>query len=91
MNDNDMNKSSETNWVQVDALAPYQIDTSDSPPLLDEFFLRATWRKPAAQAKVTLSLDADVLLWFQDQGETWQQQINAALRIYVEAHKEIIN
>jgi len=35
-----------------------------------------------------LSVDSDVLKWFESQGSDFQQRINAALRIYAEAHQE---
>jgi hypothetical protein len=39
-----MNKHSETNWAQVDALTDDTIDTSDIPPLTDRDFVRMTLR-----------------------------------------------
>jgi uncharacterized protein (DUF4415 family) len=41
------------------------------------------------KVSVTVNVDADVLEWFRAQGEEFQQRINAALRIYAEAHKEL--
>jgi uncharacterized protein (DUF4415 family) len=35
---------------------------------------------------VTLHIDPLVLRWFQNQGAQYERLINAALRIYVEAH-----
>ena len=65
------------------------IDTSDIPPLGEEFFASASLRLPKkANPSVTLSVDADVLEWYKAQGEEFQSRINAALRIYAEAHKE---
>ena len=87
MNETNMNDSSKTNWEQIDALADDQIDTSDIPPLSESFFTRATWRKPQPPITVTLHLDPDVLAWFQAQGTEYEQRINAALRIYAEAHQ----
>lgn len=63
------------------------IDTSDIPPLTESFFKEATLRKPRHPITVTLSIDPDVLAWFKAQGSEYEQCINAALRIYVEAHK----
>ncbi|HEX8737829.1 MAG TPA: BrnA antitoxin family protein [Pyrinomonadaceae bacterium] len=65
-----------------------EIDTSDIPPLDEEFFARAEWRMPAKKKTVTLSVDSEVLKWFESQGADFQQRINAALRIYAEAHRE---
>ncbi|GLK55618.1 uncharacterized protein (DUF4415 family) [Methylopila capsulata] len=41
---------------------------------------------PGAREQVTLRLDQDVLLYFQDDGAGWQDRINAALRDYVQTH-----
>ena len=38
---------------------------------------------------VPISLDSDILEWFQARGETHQEWINAALRLYVETHKQL--
>jgi uncharacterized protein (DUF4415 family) len=64
-----------------------EIDTSDIPPLDEAFFVNAKLRVPE-KVSVTVNVDADVLEWFRAQGEEFQQRINAALRIYAEAHKE---
>ena len=65
-----------------------EIDTSDSPPLDDDFFARAEWRMPKKKRAVTLSVDSEVLKWFEAQGADFQQRVNAALKIYAEAHQE---
>ncbi|WP_271201268.1 BrnA antitoxin family protein [Methylopila turkensis] len=41
---------------------------------------------PGAREQVTLRLDQDVLLYFQEDGAGWQDRINAALRDYVQNH-----
>ncbi len=64
------------------------IDTSDIPPLGDEFFAKAKWRIPENKKAVTLSVDSEVLEWFEAQGADFNHRINAALRIYAEAHQE---
>ncbi len=43
---------------------------------------------PERKTPVTLSVDDDVLRWFEAQGAEFQQRINAALRIYAEAHQK---
>ncbi len=65
-----------------------EIDTSDIPPLGDEFFAQARLRMPEKQVSITLDVDADVLEWFKAQGEDFRNRINAALKIYAEAHKQ---
>lgn len=70
-------------------MADEEIDTSDIPPLGEEFFANARLRLPKKEKpSVTLRVDADVLEWYEAQGEEFQSRINAALRIYAEAHKE---
>lgn len=81
-----INSSSKTNWDRIDALTEEQIDTSDIAPLDDDFFARATLQMPTERT-VTLQVDADVLEWFESQGERAEERMKAALRIYAEAHK----
>ena len=88
MNAQDLKKPSETNWARVDQMMDEEIDTSDIPPLDEAFFANARLRMPKNKVSVTLDVDADVLEWFKAQGEEFQQRINAALKIYAEAHKE---
>jgi uncharacterized protein (DUF4415 family) len=88
MNAQDLKKPSETNWARIDGMTDEEIDTSDIPPLDDEFFAKVQWRMPKRKTAVTLSVDNDVLKWFEAQGAEFQQRINAALRIYAEAHQE---
>jgi len=64
-----------------------EIDVSDSPPLDASFFENAEWRMPAGKRTVILSLDAEVLTWFEEQGADFQERIAAALRDYADAHR----
>lgn len=82
-----MNTYLESDWERVDAMTDEEIDTSDIPPLDEEFFRRARIRLPKQQ--VTLQIDADLLGWFRSQGEDYQRRMNTALRIYAEAHKTV--
>lgn len=90
MNDSDSKFSSETDWARVSAMTDSEIDTSDIPQLGDEFFKRARLRRPSPEelVEVTLHLDAEVLRWFQLQETEFEREINAALRIYAEAHSQ---
>jgi uncharacterized protein (DUF4415 family) len=83
-----LKKPSETDWARIDRMTDEEIDTSDSPPLDDDFFARAQWRMPEKKTAVTLSVDSEVLKWFEAQGADFQQRVNAALKIYAEAHQE---
>jgi uncharacterized protein (DUF4415 family) len=88
MKENAMNSISKTNWDKVDALTAAEIDTSDIPPLTDEFFDNSRWWKPKEPINVLVKVDPATLAWFQSQGEDYEQKMTAALRIYAEAHKE---
>ena len=88
MNASNLKKPSETNWTQIDEMKDEEIDTSDIPSLDESFFANARLRVPKNRVSVTISVDSDVLEWFKAQGEEFQNRINAALRIYAEAHKE---
>jgi uncharacterized protein (DUF4415 family) len=64
------------------------IDTTDVPPLGESFFAKAALRAPENSIPVTVHVDSDVLAWFQSQGEQCEPRMSAALRIYVEAHRQ---
>ena len=87
MNAQHTNNSSETNWERIDALTDETIDTSDIPPLTESFFVRAKIRMPRKSVPIMLNVDADVLAWFKAQGQDYEQRLNAALRLYAEAHQ----
>ncbi len=79
---------SKTDWARIDRMSDEEIDTSDSPPLGDDFFATAEWRMPEKKTAVTLSVDSEVLKWFESQGADFPQRVNAALKIYAQAHQE---
>jgi len=87
MSEIDLSKPSETDWRRVSEMADEDIDTSDIPPLDDNFFANAKLRMPR-QISVTMRVDADLLEWFKAQGEAYESLINTALRSYVENHTE---
>ena len=87
MSAKDSPKLSKTDWAKVDALTDADIDTSEG--LLDEdFFSRAELRLPERRTAVTLEVDSRVLAWFQAQ-EDCETRVNAALKLYAEAHKAV--
>lgn len=88
MNGQNLNKQSKTDWARIDAMTDDDIDTSDIPELDDDFFASAELRMPKNTTPVMLSVDSDVLEWFEDQGAEFQYKINAALRIYADAHRQ---
>jgi uncharacterized protein (DUF4415 family) len=87
MSESNMSKRSETDWQRVDEMTDEEIDTSDIPPLDDDFFTKAKLRMPG-QVSVTMRVDADLMEWFRAQGEEYESLINMALRSYVESNKE---
>lgn len=87
MNENAMNNTSRTDWARIDAMSDEDIDTSDIPPLSDEFFAKAQLQMPKSSVKITIQIDSETFAWFQAQGDTAQQQMAVALKIYAEAHK----
>jgi uncharacterized protein (DUF4415 family) len=59
-----------------------KIETSDIPPLTDDFFRRAVrnpYYRPIKQS-TTVRIDADVLAWLKSQGPGYQTRINSLLR-----------
>lgn len=88
MNGQNLNKKSQTDWARIDAMTDDEIDTSDIPELDDEFFAKAELRMPKNKTSVMLSVDSEVLEWFEDQGSEFQYRINAALKIYADAHRQ---
>ncbi len=83
-----MRKPSETNWAMVDALTDKTIDTSDIAPLTQAHLMRMTLRMPEESMAITVNVDPDILAWFRAQGDKFEKRVNAALKIYVEAHKD---
>src|SRR6476660_9265219 len=88
MSENASKPTSETDWARVSALTDAEIDTSEIPPLDDSFFAHARLRVPPPQPRVevTLHLDPQILDWFREHGSSYEELINAALRIYAQAH-----
>ena len=94
MSVSNLNSSSKTNWERLDAMTDEEIDMSDSPPLTEEFFARAVWMMPGEPSphpsvKIELALDPSLLAWFQAQGQDHGQRMQAALRLYAQAHQAV--
>jgi len=85
-----MNKNTKTDLARFDAMTDDMIDTSDIPPLADEFFASAKWRMPKEKekVKVTVEIEPEVAQWFKSQGDHYQEFLAAALRIYAQAHQK---
>ena len=86
-----MKKQSQTDWARVDALTDDEIDLSEVPELDESFFASAILRMPRSPIAVTLHVDPEVLAWFKAQGEAYEDRVNAALRIYAEAHEAYVH
>ena len=84
MKKNGSKSTSLTNWERVDALTDDEIDTSDIPPLDEDFFANAELVMPEPKQVITIRVDKDVVEWFKSQGKGYQTRINAVLRMYVD-------
>jgi uncharacterized protein (DUF4415 family) len=86
MSAQDMKKQSRTDWAKIKAMKDRDIDFSDAPELIDDFFTEAKlW--PGKKKQITIRLDPDVLDYFKTKGRGYQSSINAALRRYMETQQ----
>jgi uncharacterized protein (DUF4415 family) len=70
------------------AMPESEIDTTEMPPITDwSKAVRGAFYRPIKRP-LSLRVDADVLSWFQRQGQGYQTRMNSALREYVERHRE---
>lgn len=74
-------------WDENKNQANDMIDTSDIPPLNEEFFATAKWRMPEQKVKVMVEVEPEVVAWFKAQGSNYERYLAAALRIYAQAHQ----
>jgi uncharacterized protein (DUF4415 family) len=88
MNNKSILSKSETDWARLDAMTDADIDLSDCPEVTPEMFAGAVVRRSVGnRSKVTVTIDRDVLEWFQAQGDRADLQMALALKIYAEANK----
>jgi uncharacterized protein (DUF4415 family) len=88
MSNNSISSKSETDWTRLDAMTDEDIDLSDCPEVTPEMFARAIVRRgPKTQVTVTVTIDREVLAWFQAQGDKANVQMALALKIYAEANQ----
>jgi uncharacterized protein (DUF4415 family) len=77
--------------AELDALAAMpdsEIDATDMPPITDwSKAVRGPFYRPIKRP-LSLRVDADVIDWFQGQGQGYQTRMNFALREYVERHRK---
>lgn len=87
MNENIMSNISKTDWNRIDGMKDEDIDTSDIPPLSEDFWAKSQLRIPKHPVTVEVEIDPETLAWFQSQGETALKQMSVALKIYAQANK----
>jgi uncharacterized protein (DUF4415 family) len=65
-----------------------EIDTSEMPPITDwSHAVRGPFYRPIKRP-LSLRVDADIVDWFQRQGQGYQTRMNLALREYVERRRK---
>jgi uncharacterized protein (DUF4415 family) len=70
------------------AMPDNEIDTAEMPPIVDwSHAVRGAFYRPIKRP-LSLRLDADVIAWFQQQGQGYQTRINSALREYIARHSK---
>ena len=82
-----MKDASNTDWEALTQMSDAEIDYSDILPLTERFFRHARLWQPHRKVQVTVEMDADILEWFKTESDNWETRLQAALRLYVEAHK----
>ena len=87
MSAKNMSKPTKTNLERFDAMTDDMIDTSEVPPLTEEFFATAKWRMPGPKVKITVEVEPEVAEWFKAQGADYERYLAAALRVYAHAHQ----
>jgi predicted DNA binding CopG/RHH family protein len=88
MKENHMKGKSASDWERIDAMTEGDIDTTDIPPLGDDFFRNAKLQLPEGKTSVTIRLDSEVVKWLKSSGRGYQTKINAILRTYMNAVRE---
>ena len=78
-------KLSKTRLSEIENLPDDTIDTSDIPELDDNFWENAQRIIPENY----LQIEHEILEWFEGQGQDYHERINAVLRAYMEAHRQI--
>lgn len=96
MSSDSTSNNSETDWARLDTMSDQDIDLSDCPEVTPDMFSRAVVRRAPGQkstpsgaekSMVTVTIDRDVLEWFESLGDQAERQMALALKIYAEANK----
>lgn len=70
------------------AMPDSEIDTAEMPPIADwSRAVRGPFYRPIKRP-LSLRVDADIVDWFQRQGQGYQTRMNLALREYVERRRK---
>lgn len=65
-------------------------DAPEGPSLGSDFWEKAKVVFPEGpKQQLTVRLDADMVAWFKEKGRGYQTRMNAVLRSYYEAHKNL--
>ena len=87
MSEGNIENISGTDWGALAQMSDADIDFSDIPPLPERFFQEARLWQQQPKVTVAAEMDADLLEWFKAESDDWEARLQAALRLYVEAHK----
>ena len=82
----DLNRLRRATERDIRRTAPPEL--SDLP---GDFWAEAVVVNPVPKQPISLRVDRDVLAWFKSQGPRYQSRINAVLRSYVVAMRELRN
>ncbi|WP_052537501.1 BrnA antitoxin family protein [Gloeocapsa sp. PCC 73106] len=85
-----------TDWDRLHRMSEAEIHAAisgdpDIIPTNEAFWENAELVMPQRRPTITLSLDADVLAWLRNQGDDYQNRINAILRSYINAQDDGVN
>lgn len=74
---------------QLLAMPDEEIDLSDIPEADEHFWQDAEIRVPESKQFVPIWIDKEVLKWFANSGKSYQSQINAVLKAYIDREKAV--
>jgi len=85
----------QTDWERLRSMTEEEIEAAaasdpDNPPTDAEFWrdARTIYPDSPRYEVIPLHIDVDLLEWFRSRRRLYQDEINAALRAYMEAHRE---
>lgn len=84
-----------TDWERLRDMTDEEIEAAaaadpDNPPTDEEFWrdARTVYPESPRWETIQLHIDIDVLEWFKARRFRYQDEINAALRAYMDAHRD---